>query len=196
MSRNAYRTLSPVFVDLILNDQNLFATDEGFESFLKLIPDEEVAEQLREEKVSGSSSKEVWDRFTGKVKSCRDKQKVSHPMMLCCIILRCPSCSQSVLSAAWHDIQIYYTYPRLDAEVSKHRNHLLKAPFCVHPKTGRVCVPIDPEKIDDFDPEMVPSVTQLLHELDALDPTATTTDSTSGEYHPGWLDTLFVFNHH
>lgn len=64
------------------------------------------------------------------------------------------------------DIIIQYTYPRLDAEVSKHRNHLLKAPFCVHPKTGRICVPVDPKTIDDFDPETVPTVGQLLGELD------------------------------
>lgn len=64
------------------------------------------------------------------------------------------------------DIILQYTYPRLDAEVSKHRNHLLKAPFCVHPKTGRICVPVDPEHIDEFDPERVPTVGQLLKELD------------------------------
>jgi DNA primase small subunit len=94
-----------------------------------------------------------------------------------------PMCIQSTLKAAVEDIILQYTYPRIDTEVSKHRNHLLKAPFCVHPGTGehfypngfrrllksyvsgRVCVPIDPAHVDEFDPETVPSVGQLLQEL-------------------------------
>jgi DNA primase small subunit len=56
---------------------------------------------------------------------------------------------------------------------------LLKAPFCVHPKTGRICVPVDPEQIDEFDPELVPTVGQLLRELDA------TTSESTGEEHLG-----------
>ena len=44
---------------------------------------------------------------------------------------------------------------RLDIAVSKGMNHLLKAPFVIHPKTGRVCVPFRVAKVDSFDPEKV-----------------------------------------
>lgn len=60
-----------------------------------------------------------------------------------------------------------YTYPRLDIEVSKKLNHLLKSPFVVHPGTGRVCVPINTKSLEDFDPLGVPTVQSLLAEIDA-----------------------------
>ncbi|KAF2711645.1 prim-pol domain-containing protein [Pleomassaria siparia CBS 279.74] len=69
------------------------------------------------------------------------------------------------LLEAREDIVLEYTYPRLDAEVSKKLNHLLKSPFVIHPGTGRVCVPIDTRKVEDFDPLGVPTVTQLLAEI-------------------------------
>ena len=89
---------------------------------------------------------------------------------------------------------LQYTYPRLDAEVSKHRNHLLKAPFCIHPKTGRVCVPVDPRTVDKFDPARVPTVQQLLRELDtasASAPAATAEPAEGGsvEHHADWEKT-------
>lgn len=128
------------------------------------------------------------------------------------------------------DIILQYTYPRIDAEVSKHRNHLLKAPFCVHPGTGelprssallnhdtsypspalvasvfgpprpralwgfypfanivgRVCVPVNPSLVDEFDPDTVPTVGDLLNELDRVPPPDE--DSVKGRRVEGELD--------
>lgn len=44
---------------------------------------------------------------------------------------------QGQCQKAKKDIILACAYPRLDVEVSKKMNHLLKAPFCVHPKTGK-----------------------------------------------------------
>merc|ERR1719210_2924489 len=65
-----------------------------------------------------------------------------------------------------NEIMLQFAYPRLDINVTKGLNHLLKSPFCIHPKTGRVCIPFNPDKVDDFRPENVPTVNQLVDELD------------------------------
>ncbi|GMR41942.1 hypothetical protein PMAYCL1PPCAC_12137, partial [Pristionchus mayeri] len=56
-------------------------------------------------------------------------------------------------------------YPRLDVNVSTGVNHLLKSPFCIHPKTGNVAVPIDPSEAHLFDVSRCPRVDLLLEEL-------------------------------
>lgn len=64
-------------------------------------------------------------------------------------------------------IILRYTYPRLDIPVTRDVGHLLKAPFCVHPKTGRVCVPFDAATVDGFDPRSrVPTLAALMAEMD------------------------------
>ncbi|KAF9302591.1 hypothetical protein BGZ91_009302, partial [Linnemannia elongata] len=74
-----------------------------------------------------------------------------------------------------------YTYPRLDDKVSTNINHLLKSPFCVHPKTGRVCVPIPIEDCEDFDPSSPPTVPQLVQELNRYDATHATSGDDSNK---------------
>lgn len=63
------------------------------------------------------------------------------------------------------------TFPRLDVNVSKQRNHLLKSPWVVHPGTGKVCVPLDVEAVEEFDPETdAPNVAVLVAELQRGNP--------------------------
>ncbi len=42
---------------------------------------------------------------------------------------------------------------------------MLKSPFCAHPKTGYICVPVDPKRIDEFDPMTVPRLGELVEQL-------------------------------
>ncbi|TFY65278.1 hypothetical protein EVJ58_g2066 [Rhodofomes roseus] len=159
----------PPGIQLILEDQDCFAEEEGWETLLQLISEPSVTRRLRAKwEIKSRSSEEKWEDVKREARA--DKGGKIHDNMV----------------AAMEDIVLQYTYPRLDAEVSKHRNHLLKAPFCVHPKTGRVCVPVDPSSIDSFRPERVPTVSQLLRELDEAGASA---GAEATEHHSDWQKT-------
>ncbi|NXN07091.1 PRI1 primase, partial [Indicator maculatus] len=59
--------------------------------------------------------------------------------------------------ADW-EVMLQFCFPRLDINVSKGVGHLLKSPFSVHPKTGRISVPLDLQRLDQFDPFAVPTI--------------------------------------
>ncbi|PVG01324.1 prim-pol domain-containing protein [Serendipita vermifera] len=152
------------FANIVLTDQDCFKSRKGWETLVELIPDREVAAALREkwddeEDYERQRRRNRSDKTTS---ACRWEDLKKE-------IKQVPKAStrRGALTAAMEDIILQYTYPRIDAEVSKHRNHLLKAPFCVHPATGRVCVPVDPKQVAQFEPETVPTVAQLLGELDS-----------------------------
>ncbi len=135
----------------ILHDQDPWETDEKFDRLLQLIPDKTLNEALRKKWSSspGRASTAKWADIDALAKTGASK-----------------ALDPKALLDAKQDIVLEYTYPRLDIEVSKHLNHLLKSPFVVHPGTGRVCVPINTKQCEDFDPLGVPTVTELLQEID------------------------------
>ncbi|XP_018652134.1 hypothetical protein Smp_160190 [Schistosoma mansoni] len=66
------------------------------------------------------------------------------------------------------EIVLNFTYPRLDVNVSTGLNHLLKSPFCVHPKTGHICIPFNPQEVDKLDPFNVPTLNELVEQLSSV----------------------------
>lgn len=146
--------LKASFKDVVLDVQEPWRDAAGANKLLERIPDAELREALRKKWTSQpyrpSASK--WADIDGLAQSGVSKQLNTKELVV-----------------AKQNIILEYSYPRLDVEVSKHLNHLLKSPFCVHPGTNRVCVPIDVDNLEAFDPFEVPTVGQLLQEIDAYD---------------------------
>ncbi|KAL2045478.1 hypothetical protein N7G274_001906 [Stereocaulon virgatum] len=138
----------------ILEDQDPWAEPEKAERLLQLLPDKALNDALRKkwDSAPGRSSTSKWADIDAVAKSGASK-----------------TVDGKALLEAKQDIVLEYTYPRLDVEVSKKQIHLLKSPFVIHPKTGRVCVPIDTRRLAKFDPLDVPTVTELLGEIDEYD---------------------------
>ncbi|XP_059620348.1 DNA primase small subunit [Phlebotomus argentipes] len=144
-------TINAVFEEICLQDQDLFNNADNIQKFiLSRIHNETIRNELKL-KLLGlpNNSKIVWQTFEGYMNAVKGKN---------------PRLKYLV-----DDLKIFLTYPRLDINVTNTMNHLLKAPFCVHPKTGKVCVPFTPGMTANFDPASVPTIMDLCKEIDAYD---------------------------
>ncbi|KAI1343689.1 prim-pol domain-containing protein [Xylariaceae sp. FL0016] len=147
--------LAPHFSTDVLAAQDPWATPSRASALLSLLPDRALVSALQQKWDSSPSrpSTSKWADIDALASSGASKHLDTR-----------------LLKEAKQDIVLEYTYPRLDIEVSKKLNHLLKSPFVVHPGTGRVCVPImiddDGDGAEGFDPLSVPTVQSLLSEID------------------------------
>jgi DNA primase small subunit len=164
----AYDVLEPMFIESVLPESghSLLASADYWEPLLDTLPDAaKIVGQHLSNKWSGregmtTSPAEKWEQLKQHLDACfGEKGAVKKTKNV-------TSFEKQNIENWPVEVVFKYTYPRLDINVSKMQNHLLKSPFCVHPKTGRVCVPIQVEAIDDFDPFQVPTLPQLMKELD------------------------------
>ncbi|XP_064598395.1 LOW QUALITY PROTEIN: DNA primase small subunit-like [Liolophura sinensis] len=142
------------FKSYCLDKQDLLGDEDKWSKVLALITDEKLRSNV-ESDISklGNNSLEKWELLKGIVNNAVSSNTAG-------------KCKRVV-----EEIQLQFCYPRLDVNVSKGVNHLLKSPFCIHPKTGRVCVPIDHQNVDKFDPFKAPTVSQICEELNQVETT-------------------------
>lgn len=155
----AFAELEGMFVRIMApaSGQGLLADDatEHWDSVLEFVPAVgNVREVIRRAwAAEGNTPTQRWAQLKAAVRAARTD--AASPAV------------RAALGKAVATIVFAFTYPRIDVNVTKGTNHLLKSPFCVHPKTGRVCVPIVAEDCASFDPEKVPTIPRLVAEYDA-----------------------------
>eukprot|EP00968_Pinguiococcus_pyrenoidosus_P014640 scaffold1330_cov240-Pinguiococcus_pyrenoidosus.AAC.8 len=141
--------------------QGYFEDLEGCEKILKTMPSKEMANELMRRWSSAtdvSTAEEKWAELCNCI-SMRESGGRAQ---------RRKSAADYQALEEWKTKLVFeYMYPRLDANVSKTQNHLLKSPWSIHPKTGRVCVPFLATEVTKLDPFAVPTVRTLCDEIDA-----------------------------
>jgi len=170
MLLRSFNVLEPMFIADILPEtgHGLLASEKNWRNLLASLPSSAVTvaktlgDKWTDEAEDPSTPEDKWNElkrhlhiFVHGVPQKSKKATVSF------------SSSDKTKIELWKYQTVFkYCYPRLDINVSVMQNHLLKSPFCVHPKTGRVCVPISVELADSFDPFAVPTLAQVVKDLD------------------------------
>ncbi|XP_032409211.1 DNA primase small subunit isoform X1 [Xiphophorus hellerii] len=143
--RESLAVVEHYFPQYALQDQNILGRKESEEKVLALVP-EDVKKDLQEIFQEERNPERRWRHIEVQAKKKQQTAKKRQYFE--------------------KEIMLQYCYPRLDVNVSKGVNHLLKSPFSVHPKTGRISVPIDLTDVDKFDPFAVPTISLICEELD------------------------------
>ncbi|CAF0803211.1 unnamed protein product [Rotaria sordida] len=138
--------------------QDFLGDDQRIERFILLVPDDsrqtlrEIFSQLTTSAERWAAFKQHTDAMINSVTSTTKFRKAAYTTLI-------------------DEIMFEYCYPRLDANVTKGMNHLLKSPFSIHPKTGRVSIPIHLDSLGYFDPckeGSVPKLNELCQQVEQL----------------------------
>ncbi|SCV06011.1 LANO_0H20142g1_1 [Lachancea nothofagi CBS 11611] len=146
--------LKPYFVEIILREQNPWQEDEAaIQGLLPGLHDKVLIEILKKhwKMHENRTSEQKWSDIDSLATS-----QLKHQSALK------KSDYFNKLRECKEDLVLATLYPKLDVEVTKQTIHLLKAPFCIHPATGNVCVPIT----ENFTPSDAPKLIQLQSEME------------------------------
>lgn len=155
MLQKALEVIDQDFEDLMIDKQDFLGNECLIQNVLDLCEDQPLKQLLISKcKFAVKSTRDCWDNIVAQSNRYKGKRGRNYFIQ---------------------EVKLQHCFPRIDANVTRGFNHLLKLPFCAHPKTGNICVPIDIDDIDSFDIFKVPKITDLTKEtfdmtMKALDP--------------------------
>lgn len=143
------------FHEVVLQEQDPWANEAGSNFLLSFIPDEKLRRALNER----------WKAHNHNVPSMlkwREIDEVASEGVSA-------NLDTKKLKEAKQDIILHVFFPKLDGAVSRGAGHLLKSPFCVHPKTANVCVPmaVDADANLLFTPDQCPKLPEIVDDFNA-----------------------------
>ena len=151
----------PFFINCSLKLQKVLDSKKGIEYFVNMIRFPLIANQVKIELnniINCNNYENKWkvienifQKNINKINNNNNDNNNNHY-------------SRIEIKANLMELVFSYVYPRLDVEVSRHINHLLKSPFCIHPKTGKICSIIDPNNVETFNPLNQPTLLSLINE--------------------------------
>lgn len=149
MVSKALAVIDQDFEDLMIKEQDFLGSEHLVQNVIDLASDEKELHRKLSDlcKMHHKSSKDCWATMVKASNAYRSKRGYNYFLQ---------------------EVKLQHCFPRLDVNVTKGMNHLLKLPFCAHPRTGNICVPLDIDNIDKFELASVPKVNNLTAE--ALEP--------------------------
>lgn len=128
------------FEDIIINDQQLFNISKGQQILLKYISNDNLKTKFLKSISAFNNSEDIWIYFVGFIN------------------IYIPLQSVKIIKQIKNEL----LFPRIDKAVTVQINHLLRVPFSVHSLTQKICLPLMPNSLIEFDPKKMPSLDDVL----------------------------------
>lgn len=164
--REKFKSITNQYKDIISSNNNYLIElveyfEEDFYNFIEQIPILNLINTIPED------AKKIYE-FFDKNKNNPDTELLYYTFKKELKNIKFDNINNLNSLQAWKcNLILSLCHPRLDQNVSIGMNHLLKSPFCIHPRTKNVCIPII--NFDKFDPSDVPKLNDVLNNPSLLD---------------------------
>lgn len=147
MLQKSLKVIDEHFDELMVDEQDFLSNEHLAQNVIDLCEDKALSQRLNEAcKANGYSTSKCWEAMKNLSHAFRYKANKSNYFI--------------------EEVKLQHCFPRLDSNVTRGMNHLLKLPFCIHPKTNNVCIPIDIDDIDNFNLNKIPNLKSPIMNMD------------------------------